>query len=193
MLKKILAEQETHSAAQSDDRLIAGGAEIDPAIVQTRIGIDCDELPVLLVQRLIRCDLRIGAHRRVQLERQLHLHTRHNEQLVDGDLQILEGRRLDRLLDSLHCSVDVDDALLRDFSSVVHHRLGDVATLEETALHSVHVLTEDDEAAFALLVHVKSAATDQDLLAHVTLDVLETTHQNTRINLRGPLPISTLG
>ena len=170
-----LAEEQAHGAADADDRLVARRAQVQPAIVQTRVGVDRDELAVLLRQRLVRGDLRVRAHGRLQLEGQLHLHARNHEDATHGDLDVLEGRGVDRRLHLLDGAVDVDDALLGDLARVVHHRLRNLVALEQAALHGVHVLAEDDEAALALVVHVEGAAADQHLLADVLVDLVQAT------------------
>lgn len=192
VLQQILAEQQAHRAAQTDDRLVARRSQVDPAVVQTGIGVHRDELAVLLVQRLVRGDLRVGTHRRVQLEGQLDLHAGHDEHFLHGELHVLEGRRLDGRFHLLDDSVDIDDALLGDFARVVHHRLRNRAALEQTALHGVDVLAEDDEAALALVVDVEGAATDQHFLADVVLNFLQTTDYAPLEILRSPLFLGAL-
>lgn len=192
VLQQVLAEQQTHRAAQTDDRLVARRSQVDPAVVQTGIGVHRDELAVLLVQRFVGGDLRVGAHRRVQLEGQLDLHTGHHEHFLHRDLHVLERGGLDGRLHLLDDSVDIDNALLGDFARVVHHRLRDRAALEQAALHRVHVLAENDEAALALVVDVEGAATNQNFFADVVLNLLQTTHYARLEKLRSPLSLGAL-
>ena len=177
VLEQVLAEQQTHSTAQTDDRLVARRSQVDPAVIQTSIGIDRDELAVLLVQSFVRSDLCVGSHGGIQLEGQFDLHTGHDEHFLHSDLHVLEGGRLDGRLHLLDGSVDIDDALFGDFSGVVHHRLRNRTALEQTALHGVHVLAENDETALSFVVYVEGTATNQHFFANVVLDFLKTTNK----------------
>lgn len=176
---QVLAEEKAHGAAQTDDRLVGGRAQVDPAVVQTRVRIHRDELAVLLGERVVGSDLGVRAHGGVQLEGQLHLHARDHEDLGDGNLHVLEGGGVDGSLHVLHRAIHVDDALLGDLAGVVHHRLGDVGRLEDAALNSIDMLTKDDEAALALVVHVERTTTNEHLLAYVLLNLVKTRNDRT--------------
>lgn len=192
---EVLTEEHSHSRAKANGGLVAGSTEIHPTVVQTSISVHSDELALLFGQGVIGGNLSVRAHGRLELEGELDLHAGDDEDLRDGDFDVLEGGRVDGGIHVLDSSYNIDNALLGDLSGVVDHRLRDISALEQAALDGIDVLAENDEAALSLVVDVEGASTKEDLLTNMLLEVMETRGLSNllqRKHLLGPLLVGSL-
>jgi hypothetical protein len=159
-----LAEELADGRAHAQHGRGRRGAQVDPPVVEALLG---GHAAPGAVGGLGGDDLGLGAHRVVQLERQLRLRARDGEHALDRELGALDRRRVDarREQRALH----VDDGLGGEAGEPLEECLGRLRVLlvlEVDRLHRVEdPLPQDEEARVALGAHARDPCAHPHALA----------------------------